>query len=74
MLVRVAELSDAAHLLALYVEHYRASMCTFAPTRAAARQVHYLKSWPEDHITLLAFNRRWQTRGIFVPIKEKRTV
>jgi predicted N-acetyltransferase YhbS len=61
--VRVAELSDAAHLLALYVEHNRASMCTFAPTRTVARQVHYLKNWPEDHIAMLAFNKDGKPEG-----------
>jgi predicted N-acetyltransferase YhbS len=61
--VRVAELSDAAHLLALYMEHNRASMCTFAPTRTAERQVHYLKNWPEDHIPLLAFNKDGKPEG-----------
>lgn len=61
--VRVAELSDAATLLALYVEHYGASMCTFAPTRTVARQVHYLKNWFEDHLPLLAFNKEGKPEG-----------
>jgi predicted N-acetyltransferase YhbS len=61
--VRVAELSDAATLLALYVEHYGASMCTFAPTRSVARQVHYLKNWFEDHLPLLAFNKEGKPVG-----------
>jgi predicted N-acetyltransferase YhbS len=61
--IRVAELSDAAHLLALYMEHNQASMCTFAPTRTAARQIHYLKNWPEEHITLLAFNQDGKPEG-----------
>jgi len=61
--VRVAELSDAVHLLVLYVEHNRASMYTFAPTRTAARQVHYLKNWPEDHIPLLVFNKDGKPEG-----------
>ncbi|HWZ19963.1 MAG TPA: GNAT family N-acetyltransferase [Ktedonobacteraceae bacterium] len=61
--VRVAELSDAAHLLALYVEHNRDSICTFAPSRTAARQVHYLKNWPEEHLPLLAFNKDGKLEG-----------
>lgn len=44
-LVRVAQLSDAATLLALYVQHYRASMCTFALSRTGERQIHFLKNW-----------------------------
>ncbi len=61
--VRVAELSDAATLLALYVEHYGTSMCTFAPTRTVARQVHYLKNWFEDHLPLLVFNKEGKPEG-----------
>jgi predicted N-acetyltransferase YhbS len=61
--VRVAERSDAAPLLALYVEHYGASMCTFAPTRTVARQVHYLKNWFEDHLPLVAFNQEGKPEG-----------
>ena len=40
-----------------------ASMCTFAPTRTLARQVHYLKNWFEDHIPLLAFNEEGKPGG-----------
>jgi len=61
--VRVAELSDAAVLLALYKKQYGASMCTFAPTRTLARQVHYLKNWPEDHITLVAIDEEGKPEG-----------
>ncbi len=61
--VRVAEPSDAAPLLALYLEHYGTSMCTFAPTRTVARQVHYLKNWPEDHLPLLVFNGQGTPEG-----------
>ncbi len=61
--VRVAELSDADILLALYAEHYGTSMCTFAPTRTVARQVHYLKNWFEDHIPLVAFNQEGKSEG-----------
>jgi predicted N-acetyltransferase YhbS len=61
--VRVAEQSDAATLLALYVEHYGASMCTFAPTRTVERQVHYLKNWFEDHTPLVAFNEEGKPEG-----------
>ena len=61
--VRVAELSDASALLALYVDHYGASMCTFAPTRELERQVHYLKNWPEEHLPLLAFNGEGKPEG-----------
>ena len=69
--VRVAELSDAATLLALYVEHYGASMCTFAPTRTVARQVHYLKNWFEDHLPLLAFNNEGKPEG-YILLSRKR--
>ena len=69
--VRVAELSDAATLLALYMEHYGASMCTFAPTRTVARQVHYLKNWFEDHLPLLAFNQEGKPEG-YVLLSRKR--
>jgi len=55
-IVRVAELSDAPSLLALYMEHYGTSMYSFAPTRTVARQVHYFKNWPEDQLPLLVFN------------------
>ena len=61
--VRVAEPSDAALLLALYKEHHSTSMCTFAPTRTIARQVHYLKNWPEDHLPLLIFNEEGTPGG-----------
>jgi hypothetical protein len=61
--VREAELSDAAALLALYAEHYSASMCTFAPTRTIARQAHYLKNWFEDHLPLIAFNEAGKPEG-----------
>jgi predicted N-acetyltransferase YhbS len=61
--VREAEPSDAAMLLALYMEHNRASMCTFAPTRTVARQIHYLKNWFEDHLPLLAFNEEGKPEG-----------
>ena len=61
--VRVAEPSDAALLLALYKEHHSTAMCTFAPTRTIARQVHYLKNWPEDHLPLLIFNEEGTPRG-----------
>ncbi len=54
--VREVELSDAATVLALYREHHRSSMCTFAPTRTIERQIHYLENWPEDNIPLIAFN------------------
>ena len=64
--VRVAEPSDASALLALYVEHNRASMFTFAPTRTVARQVHYLKNWPEDHLPLLAFNEEGTPEGYVI--------
>ncbi|MGZ3630989.1 MAG: GNAT family N-acetyltransferase [Ktedonobacteraceae bacterium] len=61
--VRVAEISDAPSLLALYMEHYGPSMCTFAPTRTTERQVHYLKNWPEDHLPLLAVNEEGTPEG-----------
>ena len=61
--VRVAEPSDAAPLLALYKEHISTAMCTFAPTRTIERQVHYLKNWPEDHLPLLAFNKDGKSEG-----------
>jgi predicted N-acetyltransferase YhbS len=61
--VREAESSDAAILLALYVEHNRASMCTFAPTRTVARQIHYLKNWFEDHLPLLVCNKDGKPEG-----------
>jgi predicted N-acetyltransferase YhbS len=61
--VRVAEIADAPSLLALYMEHYGTSMCTFAHTRIVARQVHYLKSWPEDHLPLFVFNEEGTPQG-----------
>ena len=61
--VRVAEPSDAALLLALYKEHHSTSMCSFARTRTIARQVHYLKNWPEDHLPLLVFNEEGTPEG-----------
>jgi len=61
--VREAELSDAATLLALYVEHYSSSMCTFVPTRTVARQAHYLKNWFEDHLPLLVFSENAKPEG-----------
>jgi hypothetical protein len=38
-------------------------MCTFAPTRTLARQVHYLKNWPEYHIPLVALNEKGKPEG-----------
>ena len=61
--VRVAEPSDAALLLALYKEHHSTSMCSFAPTRTIAHQVHYLDNWPEDHLPLLVFNEEGTPGG-----------
>ena len=69
--VRVAELPDAVTLLALYMEHNQASMCTFAPTRTVARQVHYLKHWFEDHLPLLAFNEEGKPEG-YVLLSKRR--
>lgn len=62
-IVRVAELSDAPFLLALYMVHFSTSMCTFAPTRTVARQDHYLKNWPEDHLPLLVVNEEGTPEG-----------
>jgi predicted N-acetyltransferase YhbS len=69
--VRVAERSDAATLLALYVEHNQASMCTFAPTRTVARQVHYLQNWFEINLPLLAFNEEGKPEGYVLLSKRK---
>jgi predicted N-acetyltransferase YhbS len=69
--VRLAELSDASALLALYVEHYGASMCTFAPTRKVERQVHYLKNWFEENIPLLAFNVEGKLEGYLLLSKRR---
>jgi predicted N-acetyltransferase YhbS len=70
-MVRVAELSDAAPLLALYKEHYGTSMCTFASIRTVARQVHYLKNWPEDHLPLLVFNEEGTPEGYALLSKKR---
>ena len=69
--VRVAEPSDAAPLLALYKEHNSTSMCTFAPTRTIERQVHYLKNWPEDHLPLLAVNEEGTPEGYALLSKKR---
>jgi predicted N-acetyltransferase YhbS len=69
--VRIAELPDAVALLALYVKHQAASMCTFAPTRTLERQVHYLQNWFEDHLPLLAFNEDGKPEG-YVLLSKRR--
>jgi predicted N-acetyltransferase YhbS len=69
--VHEATSSDAAKLLALYLEHNRASMCTFAPTRTVARQIHYLKNWFEDHLPLLAFSEEGKPAGYALLLKRE---
>jgi predicted N-acetyltransferase YhbS len=70
--VRVAELSDASDLLALYRVHNAVSMCTFAPTRTVERQVHYCKNWFEEHIPLLAINGEGKLEGYLLLSKRRR--
>ncbi|HLX59313.1 MAG TPA: GNAT family N-acetyltransferase [Ktedonobacteraceae bacterium] len=62
-IVRLADLHDAPILLALYQEHYGASMYTFAPTRTLERQAHYLENWFQENIPLLALNAEGKAEG-----------
>ncbi len=62
-LVRLAELPDASALLAHYLEHHGASMCSFAPPRTVERQVHYLKNWFQENIPLVALNGEGKPEG-----------
>jgi predicted N-acetyltransferase YhbS len=61
--VRPATADDAPAVLALYREHYGASLASFAPARTVTRQAHYLQYWPEENIPFLALNGEHRPEG-----------
>lgn len=61
--VREATLADVPALLALYQEHYAASLVSFAPTRTVERQAHYLQNWFQENIQLLALDAEGKPEG-----------